>query len=127
MFISMGTFYLTTLSSFQQIRAIGADRKFDTTATRKYLEQEGVYNGICCGSGKRHQEKLKVEKKYGRMVKRRAQIKGRIGILKNVFLPGRAKSKGYEQRKLEMSWAVLAHNLWVIGKRGKWKEPPAKE
>jgi len=27
------------------------------------------------------------------------------------------KSKGFERRKLTVSWAALAHNLWLIARK----------
>ena len=48
--------------------------------------------------------------------KRRAQTEWRIGILKNVFLQGVPRAKGFKNRELQVDWAVLAHNLWVAAR-----------
>ena len=45
---------------------------------------------------------------------RRAQTEGRIGILKNVFMPGRSRSKGLASRRQELEWIMLSHNLRVL-------------
>ena len=47
---------------------------------------------------------------------RRSQTEGRVGILKNVFLGGTPSEKGFENRQLQVSWAALAHNLWVLAR-----------
>jgi hypothetical protein len=31
-------------------------------------------------------------------------------------------AKGYKNRSLQVTWAVLGHNLWVIARRATWKE-----
>jgi hypothetical protein len=46
----------------------------------------------------------------------------RVGILKNNFLNGVPRAKGFENRCLQVAWAVLAHNLWVVA-----RQPWAKE
>ena len=48
--------------------------------------------------------------------KRRAQTEWRIGILKNVFLQGVPRAKGFKNRELQVDWPVLAHNLWVAAR-----------
>ena len=52
--------------------------------------------------------------KFRRIQKRRAQTEARIGIVKNAFLGGPLRSKGFAHRELTVSWAVLAHNLWLL-------------
>ena len=54
--------------------------------------------------------------KFKRLQRRRAQTEGRIGILKNVFLGGRMRCKGFEHRELTVTWTVLVHNLWVLAR-----------
>ena len=56
------------------------------------------------------------------MLKRRAQSEGRIGIVKNVFLQGTPKAKGYKNRAMQVTWAVLAHNLWLVARKASWKK-----
>jgi hypothetical protein len=47
---------------------------------------------------------------------RRGQTEGRISIVKNVFLSGRMRSKGFTHRALTLTWTVLVHNLWVLAR-----------
>ena len=56
------------------------------------------------------------------MLKRRAQTEGRIGILKNIFLQETPRAKGFENRALQVTWAVLAHNLLIAARKAAWKE-----
>jgi hypothetical protein len=37
-------------------------------------------------------------------------------ILKNVFLGGRMRCKGFAHRALTVTWTVLVHNLWVLAR-----------
>jgi len=48
---------------------------------------------------------------------RRAQTEGRVGIIKNVFMPGRSLSKGLDSRRQELSWIMLSHNLLVMARK----------
>jgi len=49
-------------------------------------------------------------------MKRRSQTEARIGILKNVHLDEIPRAKGFENRQLQVAWAVLAHNLRVVAR-----------
>ena len=62
------------------------------------------------------------DQRLKKLLRRRAQTEARIGILKNIFLQETPKAKGYEHRAMQVTWAVLAHNLWVVARRGRWKE-----
>lgn len=54
--------------------------------------------------------------KFRKLQRRRAQTEARIGIIKNVFLRGRPRCKGFANRELTVTWTVLVHNLWVIAR-----------
>lgn len=49
--------------------------------------------------------------------KRRAQTEGRVGIIKNAYMPGRSLSKGLNSRRQELAWIMLAHNLGKLANR----------
>jgi len=95
--------------------SVTTDRGFDSPANRRYLEKESVENNICPKSVPALREKLS-QPSFCENQKRRSQTEGRIGIMKNAFLGNPLKSKGFESRELSVSWAVLAHNLWVIAR-----------
>jgi len=54
--------------------------------------------------------------KFKRLQRRRGQTEARISIVKNVFLNGRLRSKGFTHRALTVTWTVLVHNLWVLAR-----------
>ena len=105
-----------------RIKVLSADRGFDTQATRALLEEKGVYNVLCPKDPKELARRLKEEPEFKKILKQRGSIEGRISILKNVFLWGTPKAKGYENRSMQVVWAVLSHNLWILVRRGSWKE-----
>ena len=96
-------------------KAIGADRGFDSALNRFGLEAEQIYNAVCPRSPAQLRQRNR-SWKFKRMQRRRAQTEGRIGILKNVFLGGRMRSKGFPRRELTVTWTVLVHNLWVLAR-----------
>ena len=95
--------------------AAAADRGFDSETNRLGLKAEGIYNAVC----PRHPQLLEQRcrsYKFKRLQRRRAQTEGRIGIVKNAFLGGRIRSKGFAHRALTVTWTVLVHNLWVLAR-----------
>lgn len=112
-----------------KVKALGADRGFDSQTNRQLLEKRKTYNGICPRSVKELLRR-KTSWKFSRLQWRRSQCEGRIGIVKNNFLGHPLRSKGFAGRELAVSWAVLTHNLWVIArlpqrKSRKQIRPPA--
>jgi hypothetical protein len=65
------------------------------------------------------------EPEFRRALQRRAQTEGGVGILKNVFLGGIPLAKGFERRRVQVSWVVAAHNPWVAA-RLPWREDRRK-
>jgi len=96
-------------------KALAGDRGFDSELNRFGLHQEKIFNAICPRSPKQLRRRQR-SWKFRRLQKRRAQTEGRIGILKNVFLGGRLRCKGFEHRELTVTWTVLVHNLWVLAR-----------
>ncbi|HEV2210258.1 MAG TPA: hypothetical protein VG167_15885, partial [Verrucomicrobiae bacterium] len=99
----------------QALKAVAADRGFDNETNRVGLADEGIYNGICPRCP-RELKKRSRRWKFKGLQRRRAQTEGRIGIVQNVFLGGRMRSKGFMHRQLTVSWTVLVHNLWVLAR-----------
>jgi hypothetical protein len=110
-----------------RLKAAAADRGFDSLANQVGLAADGVYNAVCPRSPDQLQERGR-SWKFKRLQRRRAQTEGRIGIVKNVFLGGRMRGKGFEHRQLTVTWTVLAHNLWVMARlrRSAKAQPQAK-
>jgi len=98
-----------------------SDRGFDSKANREYLAELDHFNGLCPRDPAQLGKRCKTDEVFVATQRRRAQTEGRIGILQNVFLGGRPRAKGFEHRQMQVIWAVLAHNLWVIA-RLPWAE-----
>jgi hypothetical protein len=97
------------------IKAVGADRGFDSQTNQRGLADEGIYNGICPRDPKILRRR-KDSWKFKKMQRRRSQTEGRIGIFKNAFGAGQMRCKGFEHRELTVTWTVLVHNLWVLAR-----------
>jgi len=98
-----------------QLKAVAADRGFDNEANRLGLADEGIYNAVCPRSPQGLKERSR-SWKFKRLQRRRGQTEGRISIVKNVFLNGQVRSKGFQHRALTVTWTVLVHNLWVLAR-----------
>lgn len=96
-------------------KALGADRGFDSELNRFGLNQEKIFNAVCPRSPGQLRQRNR-SWKFKRMQRRRAQTEGRIDIVKNVFLGGPMRCKGFEHRDLTVTWTVLVHNLWVLAR-----------
>lgn len=111
-----------------ELKAVAADRGFDSETNRVGLAEDGIYNAVCPRSP--HQLRQRSGSwKFKRLQRRRAQIEGRVSIVKNVFLSGRLRSKGFAHRALTVTWTVLVHNLWVLARiqlRAEAAQPEAR-
>ena len=84
-------------------------------STASACNEEKIFNAVCPRSPGQLRQRNR-SWKFKRMQRRRAQTEGRIGIVKNVFLGGRMRCKGFEHRDLTVTWTVLVHNLWVLAR-----------
>jgi len=100
--------------------ALAGDRGFDSELNRFGLKEEQIFNAVCPRSPRQLRQRNR-SWKFQRLQRRRAQTEGRIAILKNVFLGGRMRCKGFAHRELTVTWTVLVHNLWVLARL-----PPAE-
>lgn len=109
---------------------IFTDRGFASRANERLLEEKGIFDGLCPRDPKVLGERLEDEV-FAAGQKRRAQTEARIGILKNVFLEGKPRAKGFVNRQLAVSWAVLTHNLLLLAREpraeAKAQAPPLAE
>ena len=111
-----------------KLKAVAADRGFDNEVNRLGLAEEGIYNAVCPRSPQRLRERSG-SWKFKRLQRRRGQTEGRISIVKNVFLSGQVRSKGFTHRALTLTWTVLVHNLWVLARmqlRAQAAQPQAR-
>jgi hypothetical protein len=95
------------------VKAVVADRGFDSKGGQRKLAERQLENGIAPKDPVRFAESWKLEK-FRRWPHRRAQTEARIGILKNEFLGGPLLSKGVAGQDRQVGWAALTHNLWLL-------------
>ena len=100
-----------------QLCGIVTDRGFESKATVRMLEREEIFNGICPKDPKKLSHRMQEDEVFRSAMVRRSQTEGRVGILKNVFLGGTPLAKGFQNRQLQVAWAVLSHNLWLLARR----------
>jgi IS5 family transposase len=93
------------------IHGIGTDKGFASRTNSKLLEEKDIFDGASPRDPAVHAAKLKEDPIFAAVQQRRAQTEGKIGNLKNDFLGGIPRIKGYKNRAAAVSWAVLAHNL----------------
>jgi hypothetical protein len=99
----------------QKIKYFVGDRGCASKRNDLFLKKSGIKNCLCSRNPKELKEKMKL-KYYSNSQNRRSQTEGRIGIFKNKFLNETLKAKGYSNQSLYVSWAQLAHNLWVLAR-----------
>jgi hypothetical protein len=97
------------------LKAISTDRGFYSQANQEALAEDAIYDGICPRSPQELNERNR-SWKFKKLQRRRSQTEGRVAILKNVFVGRPMRSKGFENRALTVTWAVLTHNLWVMAR-----------
>ena len=97
------------------LKELGTDRGFDSEANQEFLRKEDIYNGMCPRSPRKLKERNR-SWKFKQLQHRRSQTEGRVAILKNVFVGQPVRSKGFTNRAIGVSWAVLTHNLWVMAR-----------
>lgn len=108
-------------------RHVGAavtDRGFATADNSRTLQAGGTFDGLCPRKPAELRRRMKGAK-FARLQRRRAQTEGRIGILKHGFLGRPMRAKGAVHRELALAWGVLTHNLWMLARLRKIKQPPA--
>lgn len=107
------------------LKAVAADRGFDSQINRVGLAGDRIYNAVCPRSPRLLKQRSR-SVKFKKLQRRRAQTEGRIGIVKNVFLGQPVRSKGFVRRELAVTWAVLVHNLWVMARLPRLEDPVAE-
>jgi len=104
---------------------VTADRGYSSPQNERYFSGKNISNQVCPKAVKTLEEKLHDET-FRENQTRRAQTEGRIGIMQNKFLGKPLRSKGYLSRDMHTTWAVLAHNLWVLARLPKAEEDKLK-
>ena len=99
----------------QPLKAVAADRGFDSQDNQVGLAHDGIFNAVCPRSPRLLEQRAR-SWKFKRLQRRRAQTEGRVGIVKNVFLGQPLRGKGFAHRERTVTWTVLVHNLWVLAR-----------
>jgi len=99
------------------LAGVVGDRGFESHANVRMLETDDVFNGLCPRNPHELSRRMAEDEVFAAATVRRSQTEARIGILKNDFLGGTPLAKGFENRQIQVAWAVLAHNLWVLARQ----------
>ena len=106
------------------VMGIGTDRGFASRANRRLLEEKDIFDATCPRDPAELTRRHRQDELFAACQRRRAQTEARVGILKNHFLSGQFRARGYERRAAAVDWAVLAHNLRVIARLQRAKAKP---
>jgi hypothetical protein len=106
---------IETLPKILKPSQLVGDRGFYSASSEKKINEADLVSNMCPLNPKELAARLG-EESFAGLMKRRAQSEARIGIVKNKFLGGKLTSKGYEHQNLQVAWAVLTHNLWVLAR-----------
>ncbi len=102
--------------SGDRLCGVVTDRGFESRASRRMLYEDGCFNGICPRDPNELARRMRTDELFRVTIRRRAQTEARVAVLKNVFMGGTPRAKGFENRQLQVAWAVLSHNLWVLAR-----------
>jgi len=97
------------------ISAVCSDRGFASKAITRLLEESGIYDATCPRDLSMLRERTG-EPRFCELQRRRASTEARIATVTNRWLGGRLRCRSYTKRALDVGWAVLAHNLWLIAR-----------
>lgn len=92
------------------VKAVSADRGFDSRKNRDYLRDRAIFNALCPRDPRALGKRLR-EPRFAALQKRRAQTEARIGILVNNFLGAVMLQKGFARRESHFGLSVVAHNF----------------
>jgi len=98
------------------LKSLVTDRGFDNKTNIKWLEQRGIFAGLCPRDPRALRQAMKDEQ-FAQAQRRRAQTEARVAIFKNEFLGRPMRSEGFENRALQVAWGVLTHDLWMLAEK----------
>jgi hypothetical protein len=98
------------------VRQAWGDRGLFSQKNEKQLTKRDVKSGLCPRNPAELQRRLEDEPEFRAGLQRRGGTEARIAIFKSAFTGSPCLAKGIAARKLLVSWAVLAHNLWVLAR-----------
>lgn len=98
------------------LQQIWGDRGLSSQANEKYLTKRGIKSGLCPRDPAELQKRLLDDESFRAGLRRRGATEARIAIFKHCFVGSPCRAKGFAGRELAVSWAVLAHNLWLLAR-----------
>jgi len=98
-----------------ELDSLNSDRGCQSKMNDRLLKKYGIYSGLCPRNPHEYNKKLKDER-FRKLQKRRGQTEARIGILKNSILDGSLYERKFDGKDLKISWAIFAHNLWLLAR-----------
>ena len=98
------------------VKQVWGDRGLASRKNEEALAKLDVKSGLCPRDPAELQRRLEEDEDFRPGLKRRGGTEARIAIFKAAFAGNPCRAKGIVARKLAVSWAVLAHNLWVLAR-----------
>lgn len=99
-----------------KVQQAWGDRGLFSQKNEKQLTKRDIKSGLCPRDPAELQRRLEEEPQFRPGLRRRGGTEARIAIFKHIFTGSPCEAKGFAARKLATSWAVLAHNLWVLAR-----------
>lgn len=104
---------------------VWGDRGLFSQKNEKALDLREIKSGLCPRDPAELQKRLQEDDGFRPGLKRRGGTEARIAIFKHLFAGSPCLAKGIAARQLAVSWAVLAHNLWVLARLKLAQDRPA--
>ena len=99
-----------------KLQQVWGDRGLFSKKNEAALDLRDIKSGLCPRDPAELQKRLQEDDSFRPGLKRRGGTEARIAIFKHVFVGSPCLAKGIAARQLAVSWAVLAHNLWVLAR-----------
>lgn len=97
------------------IKRLWSDRAMSTKANEALLAAHGLQSGLCPRAPTELKARMQAPA-YQKGMKRRGGTEARIAIFKNDILSNPVREKSLGAREKACGWAVLSHNVWVLGR-----------
>jgi hypothetical protein len=99
-----------------KVQAVWGDRGLFSQANARGLAQRAIKCGLCPRDPAELHRRLAEEAGFRAGLRRRGGTEARIAIFKASFVGSPCLTKRFAPRALAVSWAVLAHNLWLLAR-----------
>lgn len=109
------------------LQQVWGDRGLFSQKNEKELAKRVIRSGLCPRDPAELQKRLQEDDDFRAGLRRRGATEARIAIFTHAFAGSPCRAKGLPARALAVSWAVLAHNLWVLARLKLTQERQAAE